>query len=273
MIPANTLILARDFGHVTCESSWKWNTRERPLEDYDLWYVWGGEGTLILNGVPYMLSKGSCFLFRKGDRTVAEHNPAKPLVVSFVHFEIDGDDRGFALDAELPQSYRRVRDTGMMETYLNRCIRALNEHSYQYEEEARQILALMLHFMNREQYESQHAQLANANIMEIHEIANYIRQHPSVWHRIPKLAQRVGLSPRYFALKFKEIMGVPIETFIIQVRICRAEHLLKYNQMLVSEVSDALGYKNMYYFSRQFKAYTGRAPSHVRKRMTTLENQ
>ena len=42
-------------------------------------------------------------------------------------------------------------------------------------------------------------------------------------------------------------------------RIERAQHLLMHTGMNVTEVADALGYRDIFFFSRQFKQYTGRA--------------
>lgn len=59
-------------------------------------------------------------------------------------------------------------------------------------------------------------------------------------------------------------MGISVQSYMIRMRIERAEHLLQYAGMSVSEVADALGYRDVFFFSRQFKQYTGRAPSTLR---------
>lgn len=59
-------------------------------------------------------------------------------------------------------------------------------------------------------------------------------------------------------------MGQTIQSYVVETRIKRAEHLLHYTGMTVTEVADALGYNNIHFFSRQFKAYTGKSPSEIR---------
>ena len=83
-------------------------------------------------------------------------------------------------------------------------------------------------------------------------------------HRVEDLAQRAQLSPRYFSIKFKDIIGLSVQTYMIRMRIDRAQHLLMHAGMNVTEVADALGYRDIFFFSRQFKQYTGKSPSEIR---------
>ncbi|MBS4189044.1 helix-turn-helix domain-containing protein [Bacillus sp. FJAT-49705] len=68
----------------------------------------------------------------------------------------------------------------------------------------------------------------------------------------------------YFSQKFKQIIGQTVRSFIIRTRIERAEHLLHYTGMRVTEAAEALGYNSLHFFSRQFKKYTGKIPSKIR---------
>ncbi len=73
------LVLQPICAKVFCEPSWKWETQ---MTDYDLWYVWQGEGTMEYNGRTIPIQPQSCHLFRPGDRIRAQHNPENPLVVT-----------------------------------------------------------------------------------------------------------------------------------------------------------------------------------------------
>ena len=91
-----------------------------------------------------------------------------------------------------------------------------------------------------------------------------MKEHPAVWFKVIELASRARLSPRYFATKFKELMGVTIQDYQIQCRLERAEFLLRYGGLSVTETSNAMGYKDVYYFSKHFKKHIGKNPSEVR---------
>lgn len=226
---------------------------------YDLFYVWSGEGEVEVNGIHYEVGKGSCFLFRPGDYTSATHNPQRPLVLTYIHFEITEP-----ITME-PERYRRLEDTVDFEYMLSRYVRLFLVTTYAAEEEAQLVLKQLLIQLLREDNQTPVEKKASNGLTEaVHEVANYIRQNPSIAHRIEDLATRAHLSPRYFSMKFKELIGTSVQTYMIRMRIERAQHLLSHAGMNVTEVADALGYRDIFFFSRQFKQYTGRSPSEIR---------
>lgn len=244
---------------IVCEPTWKWQKREKALPNYDLFYVWGGEGTLIRNDKSYEIAKGSCFLFRPGDHTSAVHNPQKPLILSYIHFDVLEPITG------IPLPYRIIRETVDFEYMLARYVRLFLVATYAAKEEGQLILKqLMIHLMREDQEQPVQRMVSNHLSEAIHEIANYILQHPGTQHRVADLAARAGLSPRYFSIKFKEIIGSSVQSYSIKMRIERAQHLLLYAGMNVTEVAETLGYRDIFFFSRQFKQYTGHNPSEIR---------
>ncbi|MFC5704479.1 helix-turn-helix domain-containing protein [Cohnella faecalis] len=255
----SAFLLKPAFAKIVCEPGWKWQKREKPLANYDLFYVWSGEGEVILNDVPYAVGKGSCFLFRPGDHTSATHNPQKPLVLTYIHFDIAEPV------SMVPEPYRALGDTFDFEQLLARYVRLFLVRTFAAEEEARLILKqLVIHLLRHDREEPVEKKASNQLTESIHEIANYIQQHPGVPHRVDDLAARAGLSSRYFSIKFKELIGMSVQTFLIRSRIDRAHHLLIHAGMNVTEVADALGYRDIFFFSRQFKQYTGKSPSEIR---------
>ncbi|MBD8500244.1 helix-turn-helix domain-containing protein [Paenibacillus arenosi] len=256
---ATSYVLKPGIAKITCEPNWKWLKREKPLENFDLFYVWSGEGQVVLNDQPYEVSKGSCFLFRPGDHTSATHHPQKPLTLTYIHFNID------AGVTEIPKPYRQLTETVDFEHLLARFVRLHVTQPFGAEVETQLVLKqLMIYLLRDECEEPQDRKLSQQLTTSVHEVANYIRQNPGLSHRIEDLAKRAQLSPRYFSVKFKELIGVSVQNYIIRSRIERAEHLLHHAGMNVTEVADALGYRDIFFFSRQFKQYTGRSPSEIR---------
>ncbi|MET3208437.1 UNVERIFIED_CONTAM: AraC family transcriptional regulator of arabinose operon [Paenibacillus sp. PvR008] len=256
---ASSFILLPAFAKIVCEPGWKWQVRERPMPNYDLFYVWSGEGTVVLNGESYPVSQGSCFLFKPGDDTRATHNPQKPLILTYIHFDLTEQPE------IIPASYRMLEETVEVEHMLARYVRLRLERAYGAEEEGRLILKqLMIHLLRADRKEPQEQPASHQLTEAIRETANYVRQHPGLPHRVEDLAARAGLSPRYFSIKFKELLGVSAQSHIINMRIERAQHLLLHAGMNVTEVAEALGYRDIFFFSRQFKQYTGKSPSEIR---------
>ncbi|WEK53357.1 MAG: AraC family transcriptional regulator [Candidatus Cohnella colombiensis] len=258
-LPPSAYQLHTAFAKISCEPHWKWQKREKPLANFDLFYVWSGEGELFLNDQPYSIGAGSCFLFRPGDHTSASHNPQKPLVLTYIHFALSEPA------ALIPEPYRVLEETFDFEYLLSRYVRLFLVKTFAAEEEARLILKqLVIHLLRNDMNEPIENKASNQLTESIHEIANYIGQHPGIQHRVDDLAARSGLSSRYFSIKFKEMIGVSVQTYMIRTRIERAQHLLMHAGMNVTEVADVLGYRDIFFFSRQFKQYTGKSPSEVR---------
>lgn len=258
-VDPSKIVLKPSVAKIYCEPGWKWAKREKPLENYDLFYVWSGRGEVTLNGMRIPVAKGSCFLFRPGDFTSAVHKPQEPLVLTYIHFQIEG------AVAFVPEAYRKVEDPTVFEHLLTRYVRIYLSDAYGAAEEARLILKqLMIQLLRGDRQKTLPNGGGRNRLMDaVREAANYIRQHPALPHSTAELAARAQLSPKYFSQKFKQVHGTTVQQYIIACRMERAEYLLTYSGMNVSETADALGYRDMFFFSRQFKQHTGRNPSEL----------
>lgn len=205
------------------------------------------------SGVPFKVGKGSCFLFRPGDFTYATHNPQKPLVLTYIHFDVTEEV------TDIPQPYRELTETVEFEHLLARYVRLFLVKTYAAEEEGRLILKqLMIHLLREDRVMPVERHVSNQLAEVIHEVANYVSQHPGAAHRVEDLAARAGLSPRYFSIKFKEITGSSVQSYVIRARIERAQHLLLYAGMNVTEVADALGYRDIFFSAASSSSIRGK---------------
>ncbi|MEN6371741.1 MAG: AraC family transcriptional regulator [Armatimonadota bacterium] len=95
---------------------------------------------------------------------------------------------------------------------------------------------------------------------------------------IDRLNNTVGEQPDYSALaeelcmsvstlrrQFKIFVGVPIHTYLLRRRISAACELLIHTELPLKIVAERLGYRDVYFFSRQFRQLTGLAPSRFRQ--------
>lgn len=90
----------------------------------------------------------------------------------------------------------------------------------------------------------------------------YIREHfldskISVSH----LAKLCGISESYLKRLFGKKFGMSPMKYLIQMRINYACDLLQSGLYSVTQTAELCRYNNVYYFSRQFKEYTGITPS------------
>ena len=79
------------------------------------------------------------------------------------------------------------------------------------------------------------------------------------------MAKALGMSRVQLYKRLLPVRGsTPIE-FIRQIRLRRAEQLLRESQLTVSEVAYSVGFNNPRYFSKYFKEMYGVMPSQYKK--------
>ncbi|MCC3375723.1 response regulator [Cohnella sp. REN36] len=90
------------------------------------------------------------------------------------------------------------------------------------------------------------------------------RLHENVTLR--DVAERFSFSPNHLGLLFKEETGRNFSEFVIDLRMDKAQELLRETKLKIYEVADCVGYRYLPYFSRQFKETTGMTPMEYRRK-------
>lgn len=79
--------------------------------------------------------------------------------------------------------------------------------------------------------------------------------------RISELCEACGISESYLKRLFREKYGASPKQYIIQLKINHACELLRLGRYTVTQVAEQCGFSDVYFFSRQFKAYMGVTPT------------
>lgn len=100
----------------------------------------------------------------------------------------------------------------------------------------------------------------------------YLAKALAVMHDAPnenwtihKLAEVAGMSRSSFAERFKEIVGVPPLTYLIDYRLRLAARYLRLQQYSISRISELVGYASDSTFSQAFKRVYGVSPRAYRQ--------
>jgi len=99
-------------------------------------------------------------------------------------------------------------------------------------------------------------QIKTEIIYLIHHSEEVIKTNLSSW-----LSERLNYDYTYLSNLFSEVEGTTIEKYYIAQRIEKVKELLVYNELLLSEIADSLGYSSAAYLSSQFKKVTGLTPT------------
>jgi AraC family transcriptional regulator, arabinose operon regulatory protein len=243
-----------------CEPGWRWTPP--PLSDYDLWCVLEGEGEMRVGGETYVLRSGICFIVPPGATPNARQNPERRLIVFAVHFD-PLDARGEIVPASalgMPQAHF-LRDLPFFEAMAYRCEAGAARGDALGQ---RQSVLLLEQMLLQVYAESARAE-TSAIDARIREVAREIRAAPGEDWSVNEQARRVCLSRSQYTRRFTAATGVSPTRFVVQVRLERAAQLIRETDMSLSEIASVLGYRDLFFFSRQFKKHRGIAPSVLRR--------
>lgn len=77
---------------------------------------------------------------------------------------------------------------------------------------------------------------------------------------ISTICRRIGMTPNSFYLLFKRETNKNPRTFLMELRIGRANFLLANTNETIDEIAEATGFANRYHFSKYYKKHTGKTP-------------
>ena len=83
--------------------------------------------------------------------------------------------------------------------------------------------------------------------------------------RVKDLAKLSGLSEPHFFRRFRQVTGSSPIDWLRRERINHARRRLLQSNDPIKQVAEQVGYKDPFFFSRDFKRYTGLAPSEYRR--------
>ncbi|MFC4098998.1 response regulator [Paenibacillus xanthanilyticus] len=80
------------------------------------------------------------------------------------------------------------------------------------------------------------------------------------------VAQQIYMNPKYLGKLFKSGTGMAFNDYVMQLRMEKAKELLLHSDMKVYEIAEAVGYGELDWFYKRFKAYAGISASEYRGR-------
>lgn len=98
----------------------------------------------------------------------------------------------------------------------------------------------------------------------VHEVRFRLNQfgtHPPDYKAI---AADMKLAEITLRRRFLKATGKPIHSFFIEEKIAEARMLLTNSKLSIHEISDKLGYRDVFYFTRQFRKHVGTPPAAFR---------
>ncbi|KIL42313.1 hypothetical protein SD70_02040 [Gordoniibacillus kamchatkensis] len=92
-------------------------------------------------------------------------------------------------------------------------------------------------------------------------MVRYVHEHYAEDLRLADLAEQVYISRSYLSNIFRDLAGETFNDYVTKVRMEKARSMLAEGKLMVYEIAEKVGYKNVPYFTTLFKKHTGRSPT------------
>lgn len=118
------------------------------------------------------------------------------------------------------------------------------------------------------------AQTAPTDVKEGFEvIARELEQNPEAALSLENLAAKYHTSTRTLNRLFHQHFQCSPHEFLYQARMKNAQRLLQDDTLPVKAIAEACGYKNLSFFAKSFKQYSGRCPREYRSHMIITDQK
>lgn len=92
-------------------------------------------------------------------------------------------------------------------------------------------------------------------------VCRYVDAHFAEAISMKQLCEKFGISQSYLSSMFRKYADKSFNTYLMEKRMETACSLMRANpKIFVREVAEAVGYTDPFYFSKSFRAYTGKTP-------------
>lgn len=238
-----------------CAPDWSW--RPRPIPDFDFWFVARGNGTVELENAQISLSRGTFFLWQRGDSPVASQNLAAPLRVFFCHFELPGAPRELF---EIPRPLQ-LRDLGFFENVAHRAQTLWNRSDASNQLEARRLLVSLLHLVCDEAQSP-----SSPHDLPLEKLRARLESEFSRPWNLDEMARETHLSRSQLARRFRANFGASPLEFLGKTRLENARRLLLESDWPLEKIARFCGFCDGAHLSNAFKKSAKIAPASLRKR-------
>lgn len=244
--------------HYFHHGAWTW---DHTLQDFDLWVVCRGSGELQIDGRPVAIEAPQAFLFRPGQRVLGSKDPGVRLEILTLHFTTDAPV-GTAARRLAPLNGLRLPHA----TFVTDAFEQLIEIAHLRDPLAQQQAAALALFILGELSRLQQTRGRALVDDRFAQLVRSIRHHPEHGWSVPQLAQAAGMSATVLNVRFREYTGLSPMKYVIAHRMQKACTLLEATPLRVEQVAEATGYRDVFFFSRQFKQMMHETPTTYRRR-------
>lgn len=232
-----------------------WSKKRFPYPHHRIYYVTGGEATLLLNDSMHMLKPGHIYLLPAFSMVETVCNDF--LTHHYIHFRLQNSEVLDIFSVYQPKIELEASEN------VPDIFSVLNQHynddsPYGIMMTTSSMYALLAPFFRDGVNPS-------ADLLRFEPVLNYIDANLASKLTNEALASLLELNPVYFSNLFTQVFTLSPHQYIIQRRLEKAQTLLTSTDLKIKDIAEQLGFENNMYFSYLFKKKLDTTPSLYRK--------
>ncbi len=236
----------------------------RVLEEYQVHYITEGEGVYENRAGRFRISPGSLLFTRPGDWHRFRPKRSTGWVEHYLGFGGEIAHRIFRhpwltqKNAVVHVGYREE----ILDTYYKVFNYVIEEKPGYQQVSAGMVMKLLGFIVSADRQRN----FSGKRVEKIIQNACFsIRENVEAKIDFQSFAEENNIGYSYFRKMFKNYTGVSPLQYHLDLKVLRAKEMLLQSDQTVKEISYALGFQSIYYFSRVFKSKLGVAPTEIRR--------
>lgn len=268
----------------------QWQNRTRRIYDHQWMFCTSGRAYYQAEGVTHELTAGTLLLIEPDIPHAFWMEEGNHATIKWIHFDLEYrkdvydidqlvcNDRSGYFDDSLPmkrlirQSYRfegrfelptimQIEDTTTVDNAFSEILSCYKQHKLTWQLAAKANFMLIFKSVIEQMLDDKSLSTQPDKSDLIKEICNYINSNYHNKLTRQNLANYFGYNEDYIGKVFKKEMNQTISVYINKLRIDKARGLLAHTDLSVQNISELVGFSDVFYFSKKMKALTGNTPT------------
>jgi len=238
---------------------------------YLMHIVLDGYGSYVTEQQRYELKAGDTFLIRPNQLISYESDSQHPWRYRWVAFTGEQAEQLAAIAGFIP-SYEVISldDYHKTAEYYQQILEAFREGHATSTIQASGLLQLIMSDYGKKQHpEAQLLPSSHRAEQQLHkQMVHYLTSQYTHPVSIEHMAEAFGYNRAYLSRLFKQKVGMPPSTFLLNLRLDHARHMLRERpELTIEQVAASVGIQDALYFSKQFRKAYQQSPTAYRKRV------
>lgn len=259
----NNLMYLQETGRLQALSTH--TSKRSSLSSFLFFYVQSGSGTLIYEGNTYTLSAGDC-VFLDCHKTYSHQTSDDLWCLQWAHFDgpnLNAIHAKFIEENDAPVF--RPFYTNVYENILNELQELTSlENNVRDLFISEKLMGLLAQVMNDCQNRDANKIIPPKSLILV-DIKKYLDEHFCDKISLDELSKLFYIDKYYLTRRFKQYYGTTVNTYLQQLKITHAKHLLRFSELSVEQIASECGVDDPNYFARLFKKIEGISPGEFRR--------